>query len=46
MKNKLRITSFKPALKYTHTSAAVFRAACLILFHVRFVSSLGGGMED
>ena len=45
MKNKRRISSRKPALKYTYTSAAVFRATCLLLFHIRFVPKQGGGME-
>lgn len=45
MKNKRHISSRKSALQYQHTSAAVFRATCLLLFHVGFVPPNGGGME-
>ena len=45
VENKRGISSRKPALKYTHTSAAVFRATCLLLCHVGFVTPQGGGKE-
>ena len=41
VKNKRRILSRKPALKYIHTSAAAFRATCLLLFHIMICAAAG-----